>query len=1263
MSTTMARPDRIVVTTAAFAVMAAVIATLIATQHLPHALGLPWPAAMAVLALLVATPLLLRHWMLALVVFLAWLMVEDLIRKLAGNDIRVYFVKDLFYIVTLAAVMLAPGVRGAWRSATPQARLPLYALLAWALVMSIPTGLADIRTPLLGLRLDFLYLPLVVCGYLAAREAGRMGTLLLSASVLGGAASLLGIIQAVIGPAFLAPDRPTPGLINLILVRGSQTPGGVVYRPTGMFVDPGRFDAMAVTTLAVSLAAIYVLRGPKRWVAIAAALSAAGATWVSGGRTGLLEGAAVAAVFLILLLRSASRTFLMIAGAAFLVAVAVVLVGALLEPRLVVNRFNWYLATLNPMSSQNEWSFRWTYFGGNFLKGVHIGGWFGLGTGHEALGKQYVFGGHLNSPEGLYLVEGGYASVVVEWGLVGLALWLAWSVGWVRELWWRLRHTFDSGDRAAGWVLFSWVMISLFFLFVPGLQGFQNYTTNAYLWLLSGVVFGLSRTHRDAVSAEQPTRRHIWVTSPEIRRDGGTEYCVAEQLDRWRDRYRMRLYTMRVSDFDTTGIELRRIPWLPGPLLIRYIWWFVANGFLRRIDADRLGPSDVVYSPGVNNFGASAIGVHMVFAKNWDRIRKEMSGVRGMRRLHRAIYWSLIRALESYVYRGAALVWAVSRADARDIERRFNRPEGTVPVVAHGVDSLRFSPVERRRRRARARKRLELADQFVCLLVGNDAHKKGVDVAIQALWQLPERVVLAVAGNVDSDEVLRWGKAARVSHRVKLWPHSTDVVDYYAAADALVAPSREDSFHMPALEALSCGLPVVLSTEAGAADLTEDGRHALLLRRPGDSSELAEAVRRVLEDAGLVQRLVKNGRALAERNTWANNASQVADLVAREITTPRTLVFATDPWGVGGIQRMTRYLIQSLSELYGPERTGVLAVWDHGGETHAPCRELHSGLPMNHSVPAGVGLAQRLSYALAAVVSALRWRHPHLVIIAAHSHLAPVAMIAAAVANRPYAVWCHGKESWGRLPFLVRVALRHATVLFAPTAYSARLAESAAGLSPGTVRVVPHGLEFSASLSKPKRRASSSVLTVARLDPEDAYKGIDSLLCAWPLVVARAPNARLTVIGDGPDMQRLLRIAAALDLNGSVQFAGRVSDSELSDAYAGAAVFALASRYSTGSQPQGEGFGLVFIEAAAAGLPVVAGRGAGTDEAVRDGETGILVDPEDPVALSAAIVRLLRDVKLARRMGVLGQEHAESFMLSAFARSVEGVVQSLSAVA
>jgi hypothetical protein len=461
---------------------------------LPETFHLP-PATILMIAVFIAAlPLLLQNWRTAALVFLAWLMVEDLFRKLAGNDLTIYFVKDVLYVVLLAAIATDGTFKGAWRSATAGVRWWLYALVAWALVMSIPTGLEDWRVPLVGLRLDFLYVPLVALGYEMVRTARGPQRWLVRLAILGGAASVVGLIQAVIGPSFLAPDEPTPGLTHLVLVRGLPETGSV-YRPTGTFVDPGRFESAALIALTIGLAAALVSRGRRRVWATIAALTGAASVWVSGGRASLLAALALVMIAAVGTASTGGRRFLRKGTAAAGIAAASAVLVVVVSPALFHSRLLWYEATLNPQSPGNEWSSRWDAYGGDTLRGVALGGLIGQGTGEESLGKQYLYGA-LDPSAPIYQVEGGYAALAVEWGVVGLALWVGWSVAWVRRQWRIVRMCRGSPAAGTGLVLLGWTLFFLFLHFFAGLQGFQNYLANAYFWLLSGVIAALPEASR-----------------------------------------------------------------------------------------------------------------------------------------------------------------------------------------------------------------------------------------------------------------------------------------------------------------------------------------------------------------------------------------------------------------------------------------------------------------------------------------------------------------------------------------------------------------------------------------------------------------------------------------------------------------------------------------------------------------------------------------------------------------------------------------------
>jgi phosphatidyl-myo-inositol dimannoside synthase len=757
-------------------------------------------------------------------------------------------------------------------------------------------------------------------------------------------------------------------------------------------------------------------------------------------------------------------------------------------------------------------------------------------------------------------------------------------------------------------------------------------------------------------------RFRVWVVSPEVHRQGGTERCLAEQLERWKD-FDLRLYTMRAEGVDLEGVQVRLIPWLPGPHLPRWLWWYLANTLRRRRDARREGPPDVLYSPGVNCPDADVISVHIVFSKYWERVRREIlrdlaRPRRVARSLHRILYLALVRRLEARIYRGPAALSAVSREDSRELEERYGRPATTVPVIPHGVDAARFSPTMREKARPAAGRALGLRGQTVALLVGNDAYMKGADVAVRALADLPEHVLLALAGTLDEAAVRAWAREAGVDGRVLLWPHRPDVETYYAAADLLISPSREDAFSLPPLEAMASGLPVIVSARAGVAELVEDEREALVLADPEDPAVLAAAVRRVLEEPGLATRLSQGGRRRAEVLSWDKSAASQGDIVEAEATRPRILVLAPDPAGVGGIERVTRTLLRACSELYGPGRVGLLAVWRRAGVGDLPCRTLFPGRPAPPAPPTRVPLGSRVRFTAAALRAARRWRK-RAVVVAAHPHLAPVAWACRLVSGASYVVWCHGYETWGGLRWSVRIALERANVVLAPSAFSARATERAAGLSPGRVMVVPHCLPTEVSLAPSDGPKAPRVLTVARLDPRNSYKGLDTLIHAFPRIRASVPEAQLVVVGDGPDRRRLEAEAHDLGLDGIVTFLGHVGDGELAELYASSAVFALPARASLGPHPEGEGFGLVFSEAQAAGVPVVAGAAGPAPEVVENEVSGLLVDPEDPRAVADAVASLLSDAGRARAMGEAGARLvAERYRYGRFRDDLDALLRS-----
>ncbi|MEU6232859.1 glycosyltransferase family 4 protein [Kitasatospora sp. NPDC047058] len=159
------------------------------------------------------------------------------------------------------------------------------------------------------------------------------------------------------------------------------------------------------------------------------------------------------------------------------------------------------------------------------------------------------------------------------------------------------------------------------------------------------------------------------------------------------------------------------------------------------------------------------------------------------------------------------------------------------------------------------------------------------------------------------------------------------------------------------------------------------------------------------------------------------------------------------------------------------------------------------------------------------------------------------------------------------------------------------------------------------------------VVCVSRLVPR---KGQDTLIEAMPQILADVPDAVLLIVGGGPYRADLEKLADARGVRASVRFTGSVPWEELPAHYGAGDVFAMPCRTRRGGLDV-EGLGIVYLEASATGLPVVAGDSGGAPDAVLEGETGYVVPGGSPAAAAERIVRLLNDEELRRRMGEAGR--------------------------
>jgi phosphatidylinositol alpha-1,6-mannosyltransferase len=357
---------------------------------------------------------------------------------------------------------------------------------------------------------------------------------------------------------------------------------------------------------------------------------------------------------------------------------------------------------------------------------------------------------------------------------------------------------------------------------------------------------------------------------------------------------------------------------------------------------------------------------------------------------------------------------------------------------------------------------------------------------------------------------------------------------------------------------------------------------------------------------------------------------------------PRALLLTPDfPPAFGGIQRLMYRLAQHLKRV--EVRVVTLGVEGAG----AFDREQTFSVGRT-SETVGLGRSSAIAALNArATLEALRYR-PH-VVLSGHINTSPAGLAISRLLGTPYVQYLHGREVIIR-PRLTRAGLREASAVVAVSAYTRQLALDH-GAAPELVHRVPPGVDLAAR-SGSEREGSPTVVTIARL--EQRYKGHDVLIRAFPLVRSRIPQARLVVIGDGPMQPAFESLARSLELDGAILFAGGLDDAARDRVLDRAHVFAMPSRLPLDGG--GEGFGIVYLEAAVHGLPAVAGNVAGALDAVVHGETGLLVDPTDHVAVADALTTLLGNPDLADRLGRAAAERANDFAWPRIARMVEDVL-------
>lgn len=444
---------------------------------------------------------ILRDWRMGVVLFFVWAVFEDLLRKYLGNNMLVYALKDGLILAAYASYLLA-----IWQKKEPTVKNPLGGALLvfviWVLIETLNPYIENYLVPILGLRMTLLYVPLLYLGqnfFQRENQLRNFWCLMLAVAAL---TSCLGVTQTIVGLDFLSP-KSSP-FLRLQLTRYAPESLARVPRPTATFVDAGRFAqymfVMAFVGLGI-VAYLYGFRGRKerslRWLAWACWATIVTGLFLSGQRSSILWLVLSLGVMAVLhigfRMRLQKGVHAFPLGRVLFAGAAVLLFAAFLMPERFGAAYDFYAETLNPSSPYAEYSTRPQSHLRSTVFAWEQSGLIGHGTGSSSLGLQYV--APLLPEEEAYKfrdqIEGGYAVVLWEWGVVGLVLWLWWSLVLLKAMVQIVRKLRGTHYFWLGTTISLCIFCILFPSFSMGMQIYQNYLTQAFLWFLMGLLFRL----------------------------------------------------------------------------------------------------------------------------------------------------------------------------------------------------------------------------------------------------------------------------------------------------------------------------------------------------------------------------------------------------------------------------------------------------------------------------------------------------------------------------------------------------------------------------------------------------------------------------------------------------------------------------------------------------------------------------------------------------------------------------------------------------
>ncbi len=585
----------------------------------------------------------------------------------------------------------------------------------------------------------------------------------------------------------------------------------------------------------------------------------------------------------------------------------------------------------------------------------------------------------------------------------------------------------------------------------------------------------------------------------------------------------------------------------------------------------------------------------------------------------------------------------------------FGRRHGAkcpIKVVPNGVSLEKFSIFK-----SQFSNKSKDLDVKTIITTSRLVYKNGVDTLIRAVAKLkrktsdvqvdigcPKVRLLILGSGPEEQNLKKLTKDLGLTNEVIFLGHVSpdEIPSYLSQADIFVRPSRSEGLGNSFLEAMAAGLPVIGTPVGGITDFLKDGETGLFCEIE-NHNDLAEKIKLLSSDAGLSEKLSKNGRELVSANySWNGISKKMGELLKSQIFDIR-LLLATGiyPPDIGGPATYASLLVKEL-----PQRgVGVKVV------TYGP-----AGVSRN--LPKGV---RHLVYFWVCFKKALISD----VVLAQDTISAGLpALIATRLARKKFIIRVPGDYVWEQsvqrfgvkesiddfqkkkygfrvefLRMIQKFVVGSADVVIAPSNYFRDLVRGWVK-NPNKVVTIYNGIDLSVS-SKIQATRSKIIVSVGRLVP---WKGFDMVI----EMMADLPEWQLIIIGDGPERGTLESLVISRGLQDRVTLTGAISREKVLEYLSQAEVFVLNTSF--------ESFSFQIVEAMSLGLPVITTNIGNISEIVTNGVDGVLVDPNDKNAFVEAINKIDTDPDFAEKLSQNALVRSRDFSIE---RTINNLVEIL----